>query len=139
MSPVHPALGAEDEPLVFERSRPGRRAGRMPALDVPPAPDDAIPPELRRGKAPVLPEVAERDLVTHYTRLSHRNYGIDLGFYPLGSCSMKYNPKMAEDAASLAGFRRLHPLQPESQTQGFLQLLVELERTLCAITGMAGV
>ncbi|MFN2640776.1 MAG: aminomethyl-transferring glycine dehydrogenase subunit GcvPB [Actinomycetota bacterium] len=135
----HAALGAEDEPLVFERSRPGRRAGRMPVLDVPPAPADAIPEGLRRVTAPRLPEVAERDLVTHYTRLSHRNFGIDLGFYPLGSCSMKYNPKLAEDAAALPGFRRLHPLQPESQTQGVLQMLVELEQTLCALTGMDAV
>ncbi len=136
---THAALAPEDEPLLFERSRPGRRAGRMPALDVPPAAADAVPQGLRRKQPPHLPEVAERDLVTHYTRLSRRNFGIDLGFYPLGSCSMKYNPKLAEDAAALSGFRRLHPLQPESQTQGMLQLLVELERTLCAVTGMSAV
>src|SRR5205814_4612050 len=86
-----------------------------------------------------LPEVAERDLVRHYTRLSQRNYGIDLGFYPLGSCSMKYNPKLAEDVAAMPGFRRLHPWQPESQIQGALQLLVELEEALCAVTGMEAV
>ncbi len=135
----HAALGATDEPLVFERSRPGRRAGRVPALDVPPAPADAIPASLRRTSPPVLPEVSERDLVAHYTHLSHRNYGIDLGFYPLGSCTMKYNPKLAEECAALPGFRRLHPLQPESQVQGALQLLVELEHTLCAVTGMDAV
>ncbi|HVL32847.1 MAG TPA: aminomethyl-transferring glycine dehydrogenase subunit GcvPB, partial [Actinomycetota bacterium] len=133
------ALGAIAEQLVFELSRPGRTAYSLPELDVPRAPADAIPPHARRKDAPLLPEVAERDLVRHYTRLSQRNYGIDLGFYPLGSCSMKYNPKMAEDAASLPGFRRLHPLQPEEQIQGALQLLVELEETLCAVTGMAGV
>ncbi len=132
-------LALAEEQLVFERSRPGRRAGRMPALDVPAAPDDAIPDAIRRKNAPLLPEVSENELVRHYTRLSQRNWGIDTGFYPLGSCSMKYNPKLAEDAAAMAGFRRLHPLQPESQTQGALQMLVELERTLCAITGMAGV
>jgi glycine cleavage system P protein (glycine dehydrogenase) subunit 2 len=125
--------------LVFEISRPGRRASSMPALDVPPAPPDAIPTTMRRSTPPLLPEVAERDLVRHYTRLSQRNYGIDLGFYPLGSCSMKYNPKVAEDVAAMPGFRRIHPLQPESQTQGALQLLVELEQALCAVTGMAGV
>jgi glycine dehydrogenase subunit 2 len=126
-------------PLVFELSRPGRRAFSMPAMDVPPAPADAIPASLRRTSPLLLPEVAERDLVRHYTRLSQRNYGIDLGFYPLGSCSMKYNPKVAEDVAAMPGFRRLHPLQPEAQTQGALQLLVELEQALCAVTGMAGV
>ena len=132
-------LGATDEKLVFELSRPGRRASSLPPLDVPAAPADAIPSGARRRTAPLLPEVAERDLVRHYTRLSQRNYGIDLGFYPLGSCSMKYNPKLAEDAAAMPGFRRLHPHQPASQTQGALQLLVELEQTLCAVTGMAGV
>jgi glycine cleavage system P protein (glycine dehydrogenase) subunit 2 len=137
--PERPRLALGEEALVFERSRPGRRAGRMPVLDVPPAPEDAIPASMRRSAAPRLPEVSENELVRHYTRLSQRNYGIDTGFYPLGSCSMKYNPKLAEDAAAMAGFRRLHPLQPESQTQGALQLLVELERALCAITGMAGV
>jgi glycine dehydrogenase subunit 2 len=137
--PSPPKLALAEEQVVFERSRPGRRAGRMPALDVPAAPADAIPEAMRRRNAPLLPEVSENELVRHYTRLSQRNWGIDTGFYPLGSCSMKYNPKLAEDAAAMAGFRRLHPLQPESQTQGALQLLVELERALCAITGMAGV
>jgi len=131
------ALGAVAEELVFELSRPGRRASSMPALDVPAALDDAIPAAARRTRAPMLPEVAERDLVRHYTRLSQRNYGIDLGFYPLGSCSMKYNPKLAEDAAAMSGFRRLHPLQPAAQTQGALELLVRLEEALCEITGMA--
>jgi len=132
------AVGQTSDKLVFERSVPGRRASSLPALDVPAA-TDAIPASMRRTRAPILPEVAERDLVRHYTRLSQRNYGIDLGFYPLGSCSMKYNPKLAEDAAAMPGFRRLHPWQPESQTQGALQLLVELEQALCAATGMAAV
>jgi glycine dehydrogenase subunit 2 len=133
------AIGIDGETLVFELSRPGRRASTIPALDVPPAPPEAVPAALRRAQPPGLPEVAERDLVRHYTRLSQRNYGIDLGFYPLGSCSMKYNPKVAEETAALGGFRRLHPLQPESLTQGALRLLVELEHALCAVTGMAGV
>ncbi|TMK54033.1 MAG: aminotransferase class V-fold PLP-dependent enzyme, partial [Actinobacteria bacterium] len=132
-------LNTDDEKLVFELSRPGRRAFSMPTLDVPAAPANAIPQQLSRRKAPALPEVAERDLVRHYTRLSQRNYGIDLGFYPLGSCSMKYNPKLAEDVAVMPGFRRLHPWQPESQIQGALQLLVELEEALCAVTGMDAV
>jgi len=84
--------------------------------------------------APALTEVAEVDLVRHFTRLSQRNYGVDTGFYPLGSCSMKYNPKLAEDVAAMPGFRRLHPLQPESQIQGALQLLVELERALLQLS-----
>ncbi len=130
---------APETPIVFELSRPGRRAASLPALDVPPPAADAIPAAARRATPPGLPEVAERDLVRHYTRLSQRNYGIDLGFYPLGSCSMKYNPKMAEDAAALPGFRRLHPLQPEAQVQGALQLMVELEEALCAVTGMSAV
>ena len=123
-------LNTDDEKLVFELSRPGRRAFSMPTLDVPAAPANAIPQQLSRRKAPALPEVAERDLVRHYTRLSQRNYGIDLGFYPLGSCSMKYNPKLAEDVAAMPGFRRLHPWQPESQIQGALQLLVMAKMTL---------
>src|SRR5258708_35550721 len=132
-------LNTDDEKLVFELSRPGRRAFSLPTLDVPAASADAIPATARRSKPPVPPEFAGRDLVRHYTRLSQRNYGIDLGFYPLGSCSMKYNPKLAEDVASMPGFRRLHPLQPESQIQGALQLLVELEEALCAVTGMEAV
>jgi glycine dehydrogenase subunit 2 len=130
---------APETPVIFEQSRPGRRASSLPALDVPAAPADAIPARARRASQPGLPEVGERDLVKHYTRLSQRNYGIDLGFYPLGSCSMKYNPKLAEDAAAMPGFRRLHPLQPEAQIQGALALLVDLERALCAITGMSAV
>ncbi|MBI4728427.1 MAG: aminomethyl-transferring glycine dehydrogenase subunit GcvPB [Acidobacteria bacterium] len=140
MSPESPPAVADGiSPLIFERSRPGRRAWSLPALDVPAAPGGAIPAALRRRAAPRLPEVSERDLVAHYTRLSRRNYGVDAGFYPLGSCTMKYNPKLAEDAAALPGFRRVHPLQPESQVQGALQLLVELEAALREITGMAAV
>jgi glycine dehydrogenase subunit 2 len=90
-----------------------------------------------RAQPPALPEVSEVDLVRHYTRLSQQNYGLDTGFYPLGSCSMKYNPKVAETAANLPGFARLHPLQPESTSQGTLELLWRLEEALCAITGMA--
>ena len=84
-----------------------------------------------------LPEVGELDLVRHYTRLSQQNYGLDTGFYPLGSCSMKYNPKVAETAAALPGFSRLHPLQPVETVQGTLELLWRLEEALCEITGMA--
>jgi glycine cleavage system P protein (glycine dehydrogenase) subunit 2 len=117
-----------------ERSRPGRRAWSLPELDVP-AVD--VPQAHRRGTAPDLPEVAEIDLVRHFTKLSQINYGVDTGFYPLGSCSMKYNPKVAEAVAALPGFQRLHPHQPEETVQGALELLWRLERALCEITGMA--
>ncbi len=115
-------------------SRAGRRASSFPSLDVPPAP---IPPEHRRSDRSPLPEVGERDLVRHFTRLAQRNYGVDTGFYPLGSCSMKYNPKIAEVAAGQPGFARVHPLQPDSTVQGALDLLWRLERALCEVTGMA--
>ncbi|MGZ8565822.1 MAG: aminomethyl-transferring glycine dehydrogenase subunit GcvPB [Actinomycetota bacterium] len=115
-------------------SRPGRRAWSLPALDVPPS---AIPVEHARRTTPGLPEVTERDLVSHFTRLSQLNYGVDTGVYPLGSCSMKYNPKVAEAAATMPGFSRLHPLQPDQTVQGTLELLWRLERALCEITGMA--
>ena len=86
-----------------------------------------------------LPEVSERDLVAHFTRLTHRQYSVDLGAYPLGSCTMKYNPKAADAARALPGFAQVHPAAPASCTQGWLELLVELEEALCAITGMAAV
>jgi glycine dehydrogenase subunit 2 len=116
-----------------ELSRPARRSSVFPDLDVPPA--DLS--DHRRERPVSLPEVGERDLVRHYTRLAQRNYGVDTGFYPLGSCSMKYNPKVAEVAAGLPGFARLHPLQAEGTVQGALELLWQLERALCEITGMA--
>jgi glycine dehydrogenase subunit 2 len=86
-----------------------------------------------------LPEVSERDLVAHFTRLTHRQYSIDLGAYPLGSCTMKYNPKVADEGACLPGFKHVHPAAPASCTQGWLELLVELEESLCSITGMDAV
>jgi glycine dehydrogenase subunit 2 len=119
---------------LMDLSRPGRRAFSLPALDVP---EREIPAEHARRTPPALPEVAERDLVKHYTRLAQMNYGVDTGFYPLGSCTMKYNPKVADAAAALPGFSRLHPLQPEETVQGVLELLWRLERALCEITGMA--
>ena len=119
-----------------DRSHPGRRAWTLPELDVPSA---DVPAEHRRGSAPDLPEVSEVDLVRHFTRLSQINYGVDTGFYPLGSCSMKYNPKVAEAAAALPGFQLLHPHQPEETIQGALEMLWRLEQALCEITGMARV
>jgi glycine dehydrogenase subunit 2 len=106
----------------------------MPELDVPAA---EVPDGHGRRLAPELPEVTEVDVVRHFTRLSQINYGVDTGFYPLGSCSMKYNPKAAETVAALPGFQRLHPHQPDDTVQGALELLWRLERALCEITGMA--
>ncbi len=124
---------AEDLELVFELSRPGRRAWSLPD-----APDRAVIPENHlRTTPPALPEVSERDLVQHYTRLSQRNWAIDVGAYPLGSCTMKYNPKVAEDAAALPGFSGLHPHADDELVQGALELLGTLERALCEATGMA--
>jgi glycine dehydrogenase subunit 2 len=114
-------------------SRRGRRASTIPPADLAAA---ELPEEHRRSSPVALPEVGERDLVRHFTRLSQRNYGVDTGFYPLGSCSMKYNPKVADVAASLPGFQRLHPHQPDQSIQGALELLWRLEEALCEVTGM---
>jgi glycine dehydrogenase subunit 2 len=119
---------------IMDRSRTGRRAYSFPTLDVPEA---AVPNEFARRELPALPEVAERDIVAHYTRLAQMNYGVDTGVYPLGSCSMKYNPKVAETVAGLPGFQRAHPHQPDHTVQGALELLWRLERALCEVTGMA--
>ncbi|MDQ6648612.1 MAG: aminomethyl-transferring glycine dehydrogenase subunit GcvPB [Actinomycetota bacterium] len=128
------------EPLLFERSRPERRASTLRATGIDrTGAADRLPAALRTSTTPALPELAERDLVSHYTRLAHRNFSIDEGFYPLGSCSMKYNPKIAEVVAGLPGFARLHPAQPAEQTQGVLELLWSLEQGLAALTGMAAV
>ena len=141
--PLEPSAGTRvvDEdpfPLVFELSQPGRRAWSLPAADEDaPAVDELIPETFRRRQPPDLPEVSERDLVRHYTRLSQRNWAIDVGAYPLGSCTMKYNPKVAEEAAALPGFAALHPFADEDLTQGPLELLGTLERALCEATGMA--
>jgi glycine dehydrogenase subunit 2 len=113
---------------------PGRRAFSFGPLDVPVS---SVPAEHARSGPAGLPEVAEIDLVRHYTRLSQMNYGVDTGAYPLGSCTMKYNPKVAEEVAALPGFRRAHPLQPDQTMQGALEMLWRLEQALCEITGMA--
>ena len=96
-----------------------------------------MPREHRRRDVPALPQVAEIDIVRHYTMLSQQNYGVDTGPYPLGSCTMKYNPKLAETVAAFPGFQRAHPLQPDSTVQGTLAMLWRLEEALCEITGMA--
>jgi len=130
----------EREKLIFERSSPGRVGYQLPALEVP-APDPArvIPSRLLREEIADLPEVSEVDVVRHFTRLSKWNYSVDEGLYPLGSCTMKYNPRINEEVARYPGLAQLHPLQPEVQIQGALALMWELERALIAITGMARV
>jgi glycine dehydrogenase subunit 2 len=127
------------EPLIFERSRPGRRALRLPEPDVPDAaaPEAVLPPGALRRTPPRLPEVSELDVVRHFTRLSRENVAVDTCFYPLGSCTMKYNPKVNDEVAALEGFRDLHPYAPDAWAQGALRLLWELERDLAAVTGMA--
>ncbi|MEZ6072399.1 MAG: aminomethyl-transferring glycine dehydrogenase subunit GcvPB [Pirellulales bacterium] len=126
--------------LLFELSRPGRRAARMPACDVPKADLGELLPEQQRAKKPLpLPELAEPDIVRHFTNLSTLNMSVDTHFYPLGSCTMKYNPKRNERLASLAGIAGLHPYQPDATVQGMLQLLYELERMLGEIAGLEAV
>jgi glycine dehydrogenase subunit 2 len=122
--------------LIFEKSHPGRRAGRPPG---PGSPVPEIPAELRRTEPPRLPEIAEPDLVRHFTELSTRNFGIDTGFYPLGSCTMKHNPRVNERLAALPGFRDLHPLEDEERAQGALRLCVELQEVLAEVTGLDAV
>ena len=134
-----PLLGHDSEPTLFELSEPGRRAWQLRTTKVPEAPLEQLLPEVhRRGAPPALAEVSERDLVGHFTRLSHRQFSVDLGAYPLGSCTMKYNPKVCDEVASLPGLADVHPAAPASCSQGWMALLVELEEALCAITGMAG-
>jgi len=123
------------EPLIYEICQAGRRAVSLPACDVPQTP---LPAGCEREELP-LPEVSEIDLVRHYVRLSQMNHGIDTGFYPLGSCTMKYNPKVNEAAARIAGFAMLHPLQPEASAQGALALIYELQELLAEIGGFAAV
>src|SRR5579859_775283 len=128
------------ESLIFEKGAPGRRAAGMPTLDVPLEPlEDMIPAGLLREEPAPLPEVSEIEVVRHYTHLSQRNFGVDTGFYPLGSCTMKYNPKINEDMAALPGFAHIHPLQPDSTAQGAIQLAYELEQYLAEISGMTRV
>ena len=122
--------------LIYEKSRPGRRAGRVPTYDLP-VPE--IPPELARANPPRLPEVPENEVVRHFTALADRNFGIDTGFYPLGSCTMKHNPRVNERAAALPGFRDLHPLQEDEGAQGALALMWELERILIEVAGLPAV
>src|SRR5438309_11901222 len=128
---------SRDFPVIFDFSVPGRVGSSYPDPDVPDAPlEQLVPAAYLRKQPAALPEVSELDVVRHYTALSHRNYSIDEGFYPLGSCTMKYNPKINEDVARQPGIARLHPYQPEELAQGALQLLWELEHDLAEISGL---
>ena len=133
MAVVGPRLG----PNLFERSHPGRGDGKIPH---PPGDAlDRLPDDARRADPPGLPELNELEVVRHYVNLSHLNYAVDTGFYPLGSCTMKFNPKLNEWAARLPGFADLHPFAPDVVAQGSLELLWELEQALAEIGGMRAV
>ena len=119
--------------LIFEKSQEGRRGGELPRPDVP-IPD--LPGELRRQRPPRLPELAEPEILRHFTELSTRNFGIDTGFYPLGSCTMKYNPRVNERLVMHPGFRDLHPYQDEQASQGALELMWRLQEALMEISGL---
>ncbi len=132
-----PVLGRASEPTVFELSSPGRVAWSFRSSGLPPWDADELVPAQHLAPEPVaLPELSERDLVAHHTRLTSRQYSVDLGAYPLGSCTMKYNPKVCDTAAGLPGLARVHPAAPAAAIQGWLELLVALERSLAEITGM---
>jgi len=122
---------------IFEKSRPGRKAYSLPECDVPKTPlSELIPDHLLRDTPPGLPEVSEVDAVRHFTELSKKNYGVDSGFYPLGSCTMKYNPKINEEIARMKGFTKIHPYEPEESVQGCLEVLYKTGEMLAEITGM---
>ncbi len=122
--------------LIFERSKPGRRAATVPKPDLP-VPE--VPDELRRRRPPRLPELAEPEIVRHFTALADRTFGVDTGFYPLGSCTMKHNPRVNERVVALPGFRDLHPLQEEDGAQGALELMWRLQEILAEVCGLDAV
>ncbi len=134
----HPS---QNEGLIFERSQTGRIGYRLPKLDVDAVSlDELLPAEFRRDDdLDGVPEVSEVDVVRHFTRISTWNYSIDLGMYPLGSCTMKYNSRLNEKVARIGGFTQLHPLAPEQESQGALELIFRLQEDLAEITGLPGV
>ena len=133
---VQPGSAWRETPLIFERSRPGRRAGRPPRPDLP---TPELPDGLKRARAPRLPELAEPEIVRHFTALADRTFGVDTGFYPLGSCTMKHNPRVHERAASLPGFRDLHPHADDEDAQGALELMWHLQAMLAEVAGLPAV
>lgn len=120
--------------LIFEKSAPGRKCTILPKCDVETV---ELPKELQREAKPALPEMSETDIARHYTELNHRVHGVNCGFYPLGSCTMKYNPRIDEEMAALPGFTAIHPLAPEYTTEGCREVLDTIRSYLCEITGMA--
>jgi len=123
--------------LLFEMGRSGRQGYSLPSCDVPEKPfDELIPQKMKRTEPLEMPELSEVEVIRHYTELSTRNFGVDTGFYPLGSCTMKYNPKVNEEVAVLPGFAYMHPCQPEKTTQGALELYHNMEQHLIELTGM---
>ena len=132
--------GCDDQPLVFEIGSPGQWAASLPALDVPATKtSDALPAELIAEKEPALPEVGELDIVRHYKRLAHKLFSVDENFYPLGSCTMKYNPRINERIAAMPAFSNLHPYQDDADVQGMLELLYRVRCDLAEIAGLAEV
>ncbi len=129
------AMQREHAVTIFEKGAPGRRAFACPELDVPEV-DGLLPDRFRRAEPPRLPEVSEPELVRHYVNVSKRNFDLDSGFYPLGSCTMKHNPRLHERVAAMAGHARLHPLQTPERAQGALELMWNLERALAEIAGL---
>ncbi len=127
---------SQNEGLIFEKSSPGKKAYRMTELDVPPVDAARLLGTSLRAESAALPEVSEMEIIRHFTRLSTWNYAIDLGMYPLGSCTMKYNPRVNEAVARLEGLAEAHPYQPEALAQGALRILFELQECLTEITGM---
>src|SRR5579875_2340294 len=130
---------SQNESLVFEKSSPGKKAYKMPPLDVPEVDAEALLGENARGDLWMMPELSEFEIIRHYTRLSTWNYAIDLGMYPLGSCTMKYNARVNEAVARIAGLANAHPYQPERMTQGALRILKLLSDYLLEITGMQAI
>lgn len=127
----------DNQPLIFELSKEGRTGYSLPELDVPERDlAELLPAFSIREESPELPEVSELDIMRHYTALSNRNHGVDTGFYPLGSCTMKYNPKINEAVARFPGFAHIHPLQDEATVQGALEVMYDLQEHLTEITGM---
>jgi glycine dehydrogenase subunit 2 len=133
---THPT---QNEALTFEKSAPGKRAYKLPPLDVPPVDSSSLLGAARRDTPPLLPELSEIEIIRHFTRLSTWNYAIDLGMYPLGSCTMKYNPRVNEFVARIDGLANAHPYRPDSLAQGILEVFDLLQRCLLDITGMEAI
>ena len=128
-----PLLGHEEEPTIFDFSVPGRRSASFRTTGVPEwTAEELLPPGELRPEPPAVAEISERDLVGHMTRLSHRQYSVDLGAYPLGSCTMKYNPKLCDEAAALPGLSQVHPATPARLRPGMVGAALEAER--CALS-----